>query len=45
VLSVIVLRQLVETVAAVDGMIERAAVRITAVKSFASGEPLRGFGT
>ena len=39
-LSAIVLRQLVETMAAVDGMTERAAVRITAVKSFASGEPL-----
>jgi len=35
----------VETVAAVGGMIERAAAWITAVKSFASGEPLSGFGT
>jgi len=25
-------------------MIDRAAVRIAAVKPFASGEPLRGFG-
>jgi hypothetical protein len=35
----------VEIVGVVDGMIELAAVRIAAVKSFASGKPLRGFGT
>jgi len=39
------LRHSVKIFGAVDGMIEPAAVRIAAVKSFACGEPLGGFGT
>ena len=39
------LRHLVEIVAAVHVIIELAAARRAAVKSFASGEPRCGFGT